>query len=644
MLAPDYWGHATVGNYGESGVPHGTQVTLSPAEAWERFAHLIAGRPRMRLAETRTRRLEYPRRRELPLSPTVPSKPAAVPVYDNSGFTCMIPLDLDAHDCTEEQVHAVDRDTAGLTALLDGAGCEYLVDHAHGGRHLYVLLEQPVSADDVRTLVTAMAARFATLDPSPVRSASDGLITVPGSPHVRGGHRQLSSDETTLRRIESGHRSPASAIRKLHVELAPEIRDLVAHDGRLAEQRREDRRAAGALDTLSPIDELVLVERFAGRSMSPKLAQLARDGDWRSHGYPSASEARGAVIMSAIAIGMTREDIRARMSDGRLPGLRSLFSHKGLHRLSDEYNRALSALARREKSDKSHSPTHADRSDTSAHTHTGGGGRATPDPGVDPHGYVRCWRSLVHFHSPGEYLGSTGWKYQQVLRALAMNAHMRGTPETASGVRWIAVATGYSEETVALALRDLSNQDDPWIVRTRQSQGILANEYRLRIPDRHRDHAERIRWVRGAAHAIRPAFVVLGTPAALVYEAVEQGYAASYRQLAERTGLCRDAVREAVSILASWELIAGSPTEGWDLTSSEADLDRLAERLGATTARAARVQRHRAERARYREMLEESRQLPRARRSCRTRFLRDLEDMPPDVQELLDWMRRQEAG
>src|SRR5699024_2852098 len=131
----------------------------------------------------------YPRRREFPLSSIAPSKPAAVPVYDKDGFTRMLPLDLDAHDRTAEQVAAVGRDLVGLKSLLDDAGFLYLSDRAHGGCHLYLLLEMPISADEARTLVTALCARFETLDPSPVRSASDGLITVPGSVHARGGHR-----------------------------------------------------------------------------------------------------------------------------------------------------------------------------------------------------------------------------------------------------------------------------------------------------------------------------------------------------------------------------------------------------------------------------------------------------------------------
>src|SRR5699024_9376765 len=122
------------------------------------------------------------------------------------------------------------------------------------------------------------------------------------------------------------------------------------------------------------------------------------------------------VLMSAIAVGMSREDLRARMSDGRMPGLRSLFAHKGLRRLGDEYSRAIAALHERETTGGSPGPRHADRSDTSARTHTAAGGRAVPDPSPHTHGYIRCWRSLVHAHSPTEYLGSPGWKYQQILR------------------------------------------------------------------------------------------------------------------------------------------------------------------------------------------------------------------------------------
>lgn len=644
MSSPEYWGHAVIGKNAGTGVSSCTPMALAPAEAWSRFAHLLAGRKRMRLAETRTRRIEYPRRREMPLSPTAPSKPAAVHVYDERGFTRMIPLDLDAHDRTAEQTSAVDADAEQLRALLDECGCTYLSDQAHGGRHLYVLLEEPASADDARTVVTALARRFATLDPSPVYSADSGLITVPGSAHARGGHRQLTTDEVTARRIEAGLRTPAGALRRLRTALAPEVRQLLDEDRHRGEAQREARRAAGAHRTFDAQEQLVVSQRFTGRVMSSRLAQLARDGDWRALEYPSPSEARAAVLMSAIAVGMTETDIRARMLDGTFPGLRSLFSHKGLHRLRDEYDRAITELHRRETRDPRRRSDDADGSDTSPRTHTGAGGRAITDASIDPHGFIRCWRTLVHQHSPTQYPGSPGWKYQLVLRALAMNAHMRGVIETASGIRWIAVATGYSEETVALTLRELAGELDPWIVQTKRAQGVLANEYRLRIPDRHRDSAERIRWVRGKAQAIRPVFTVLGTPSALAYEAVEQGRASSYRELIERTGLGRDAAREAVSILASWGLIRGDSAGGWHLTSTEEELERLAERLGAIAVRAGRIARHRKERQRWREKLEEFELLRSSRRPPATRFLRDLEDMPADVEEMLDWMRQEAAG
>lgn len=645
MSAPEYWGHAVIGKHADTGVSSCTPMAPEPADVWTRFAHVIAGRKRMRLAETRTRRIEYPRRRELPLSPTVPSRPAAVHVYDEHGFTRMLPLDLDAHERTAEQAAAVDADAKTLCTLLDDCGCVYLADHAHGGRHLYVLLDSPISADEARTIVLALDRRLPTLDPSPVRSADSGLITVPGSVHARGGHRELTTDEITARRIQEGHRSPAAALRRLQVALAPEIRELMAEDRHRGDAQRDARRAAGASFTLDADEQLVVVQQYTGRSMSPRLATLARTGDWRAQGYPSPSEARAAVLMSAIAVGMTETDVRARMLNGTFPGLRSLFDHKGLHRLSDEYSRAFSALQRREKDGSSTRNPHADGSDTSARTHTAGGGRAAADASTDPHGFIRCWRSLVHGHSPTEYRGSPGWKYQMVLRALAINAHMRGSAETASGIRWIAVATGYSEETVALTLRELAGERDPWIVQTRRAQGILANEYRLRIPDRHRASAERIRWVRGKAHAVRPVFTVLGTPAALVYEAVEQDRAGSYRELIERTDLSRDAVREAVSILSSWGLIAGSTAAGWRLTSTEADLERLAERLGAIEVRAHRIARHRKERIKWREKLEEFEARRGTRRSpTTTRYLRELDETPPDVEQLLDWMRREAAG
>ncbi|MEK8229347.1 helix-turn-helix domain-containing protein [Oerskovia sp. M15] len=64
-----------------------------------------------------------------------------------------------------------------------------------------------------------------------------------------------------------------------------------------------------------------------------------------------------------------------------------------------------------------------------------------------------------------------------------------------------------------------------------------------------------LRWDKGKAHALRPAFRELGHVAALVFEAVEQDRANTISDLVAVTGISRRAVHEAVDLLTAWGLL-----------------------------------------------------------------------------------------
>ena len=87
------------------------------------------------------------------------------------------------------------------------------------------------------------------------------------------------------------------------------------------------------------------------------------------------------------------------------------------------------------------------------------------------------------------------------------------------------------------------------------NRGIDGDLYELVIPDRYAGRAERRGWRGGKLHALRPAFLELGAPAALVYEALEhttdplRGI-----DLIGATGLARDTVYKALHTLAAYNL------------------------------------------------------------------------------------------
>ena len=124
-------------------------------------------------------------------------------------------------------------------------------------------------------------------------------------------------------------------------------------------------------------------------------------------------------------------------------------------------------------------------------------------------------------------------------------------------------------------------------------------------------------------------FEQLGAPAALVYEAIEQGHGSSPATIQLRTGLSRTAVTEALASLDGWHLIAGDTEAGYQLTSTDADLNHLAERFGIIRARARRVATYREQRRRWWAYLD------------RHLYRLSEEDLAADAQilELLDEMR-----
>ncbi|MGQ4510722.1 MarR family transcriptional regulator, partial [Dermabacteraceae bacterium P13147] len=164
-------------------------------------------RPRMRLARRRGHRLEYPGHLERDITTTLPGKPAALHVYDVRGRCTMLVLDLDAHERTHAQIARAQADYQAITSLLARMGARYVSDHAHGGRHIYIPLQVPLTQGQAALIVQALAKRYPSLDAGPHLNASDGLITIPGSAHKHGGHRVLDGSLAAAEAVFT-HRTP----------------------------------------------------------------------------------------------------------------------------------------------------------------------------------------------------------------------------------------------------------------------------------------------------------------------------------------------------------------------------------------------------------------------------------------------------
>lgn len=582
-------------------VPTGGALSEAPSHAndangvWALTAPAIAGRWRMRLAETRGTRTSYPARAERDLSCTLPAKPAAVMISDAHGRARTLCLDLDAHEGhTPADVQA---DYESLRPLLEACGLPVFADMAHGGIHVYVLID-PVPMAEARELVGALARRFPTLDVMP-HSEGDlqRCITTPGTTHKRGGRRTLLDPLESVQRVIDGSRGDEQALSVLRTSLADEITTY-----------REELLAVGRAEANGD-EELTLPDITPGTyRMNPRLDALARSGDYRAAGKPSASEARFAVLCSAVATGMTQSDVRALIAEGTWAGLgQRLLDHKGEGRLSQEWKSATAYIARKEaeKGSNQGGGQSVHRSDTSARITHRGGTPAASRGGVrvDLHRELRTWRATLHHTEVHEFPGASGYKARMVLRVLAAMAHAQATTTLSVGVRSLALGADLSHETVSQVLRALRADPDPWIVLLERGEGADADVYALRIPDRHQDTAERVRWVRGKSHGVRAIFSELGIPAALVFEAAEQGHAGSIEHIMLRTGLSKASVYGALQTLQGWHLIEAGD-DRYQVAATDADLDRIARRLGAHSRYVQRLQEYRRQRKVWREWLE----------------------------------------
>ena len=118
------------------------------------------------------------------------------------------------------------------------------------------------------------------------------------------------------------------------------------------------------------------------------------------------------------------------------------------------------------------------------------------------------------------------------------------------GTRNLALHSALSHRTVSRVLRILRDEPDPLIDLVSPRRIARADRYALRIPDR---YADSVRWRRrrvGRVEAARPAFLVLGGTAALVYEALGPE-AARGAEVARAARLSASAVSAALGVLAS---------------------------------------------------------------------------------------------
>ena len=560
--------------------------SCSPAEAWAALAPVLAGQPRVRLSKDAGK--SYPQKHERNLTEALPSVPAAVRIFGKDGTCAAIFLDFDSSVAGTDWVQA---DVRAVQTWLHSVGARWIEDYSpNGGRHVYIPLAQRVTFSEARDLVEALGTRYRTLDKTPHQNLLHGCMRTPGSPHKRGGHQELAMSLSMAYDVARRPNSP-TVWAAMTADLAGEINGV---------------RALRLEQTFTPeAEEAPAVKHPVGR-MSRVMQLMAQTGLYDSNRYATDSDARQAILTGAAAAGLQLPDVERRMMQGTWPGLASFYArYASRHRipaLRRDWTNAVAYLSKSKPNGDGNNNAH--RSPTSQPNTQPPriqGNPVSTNPDAE-HRFIRTWRNALRLRENNYADSRIGMARRMVLRALGEAAHMTGSRFIEFGVRSIAVATGLDHTTVALHLKALRGEKDPLVTHVESARGTKGDLYMLTVPEDLRSAAEDLSWQKGKIHALRPVFRELGLPTAFVYEALEHSPGLSTAELVTVTRLSRTAVREALEVMAAWNMVSRNKERAWSVVASTS-LKQLAEQFGVLEAVAAQLQRYRMDRILWREWL-----------------------------------------
>ena len=559
----------------------------------------------------------YPRRLERALSADPPSCPAAVHIYDADAMTRVLAADFDvkraAGHGAMDPAGQVTADAAAFAALIGSCGGRGFGDVSpNGGRHGYVLWAAPLPYGEMRRVALALSRRYPSLDPSPMLGREHGIIRPPGSRHRgTGGFQALSTPLRQAQRCTAQPNGPG-VWQRLCEALREELEAV--------ERGEAPVRAPGA--EAAPegaqwrLDETGMpwLPRPGGRvpRLRPDLELTALTGAFDTSRYPTPSEARYGVLGSAAARGWRLAEVTERMRSG---------AWDGLARFYDRYQpgrQRIGALAADWK--KAVTGAHGEdsgRPGNTRETHHGGGSLPRdglgPSPQADLGGSagdyqeIRRWDCALRAGERQRWPGAHGITIRMVMRAVAAAAQMTGSTVIEFGTRALAIQAGLDHSTVARVLREVREEDDPYLDlleerrgrgtfgltrRERRRRGLRGDLYMLRIPEAYADAAAWGRWRPGRL-GVHPVFRALGGgPAVLVYEQLTSGPVRAI-DLEVLTGVSATAVSTALADLAAHGIAVRGPG-GW--RRGPADLDEIAADLGVPEALEALQARYRHER------------------------------------------------
>ena len=516
-------------------------------------------------------------------------------LHDVDGTVRTLVLDLDT---SKARKTVVDNDARRLGDLLRTAGLAYVEDESpSGGRHLYVPLQESLTAAEARQLVEALGRRAVSLDPSPHQNIVHGCIRVPGSAHKFGGHQKLVTPLTDAYGIFT-RRNPASSITALRKALAPELH-------RLEQQRRTQKQAAAATAAV----QAITTSGTAATSGSERpLRAVARTGLYDTSRYASDSEARMAVLNHFSACRWTLDQVRAGMT-GHYTGLAALYGTKAARLLLIEWAKAqafIAAATPAKTPSQCRGKKGAHNYDTSPTHLTGGSPKSTTLSSQQSiHQLVNDLENVLHATLDHRLMerGREGINLRFLFRAVLAYMRIMETNVLDVGCRTFALALGKHHATIARLLPVLEDASAGILTRIDRGRGKNADTYAVQLPEQFAQIARDLTWRKGKIYAIRPVFRALGDVSALAYEAVERGrHSPTTADLARTTGISRRALIDHLAGMEALQMIRRHHGR-WEVVATT-NLTQLADRLGAIEDREAQLTRYRKERAAWHAWLD----------------------------------------
>lgn len=581
--------------------PYAPEPEQSARSAWQSITPSIAGTPHVRISRDGGR--TYPARHARPLPAEAPGQPCTIPVYEPASATGrMLVLDLDpgraahvddvavqhGHELRADLTDRVRAQAGEIAGLVARCGGQDLGDVApSGGRHVYVLFSSPLPWRELRDLARAIALRFPVVDVSPMSSLG-GQISPPGSRHKSGGWRLLSMPLEAAGIAVERPNGP-EVWNALLTEFAAELQ---AAEFRTAVPDSEGGTRESPHEFAAELDDVGVpwIPRLGGRvPLAAELDRIARTG--RSPGR-GRSEARMAILASAVARGWRLADVLDAVSSGAWKGLPALYyraTEPGRmdRLLPAEWRKAVAFAGGSENprnwltSDVNHAP------------------RIEPGDAAE-FGFIRQWATGIACAAAdperARCWGRRSVAIRQLLAAIGQAAMVSGSCVLEFGGRNLALHSGLSQRTVSRLLRFLYEEPDPLLDLVNVGRMTRADRLALRIPDR---YADSVRWRRrraGRLDGVHPAFLVLGGTAFLVHQVldVDPGRGAEVARLA---GLSPSAALAALRVLAEHGL-AERGRGGWKRRA--ANLDDVATSTGAADLQRERAERYKQDRIGWR--------------------------------------------